>query len=82
MAGALDALYNAKQFKNVRGAIGGARSYISAYRNPGHHWPRNTKKAYEKYAACRHAFLEGIKQIQRFREAMRSVSLSGNLPKG
>ena len=80
VAEALDALYNVQQYKNIRAAIGGARSHISVYRNLSHHWPKNKRKAHEKYGNCRHAFLDGIKQIQQFREAMKSVGLSGNLP--
>ena len=79
LAAALDVLYNVNQFKNVRAEIGGVRSYINEYRNLSHHWPRNAKKAHKKYADCRHAFLDGIKQIQRFRAAMKKVALSGNL---
>ena len=82
IAKTLDALYDADRFKDVRAAIGGVRSYIKEYRNLSHHWPKNEKKAYQKYAECRHAFLEGIKKIQQFSEAMRSVGLSGKLPRG
>ena len=78
----LDALYNAKQCKDARAAIGGTRSYIKLYRNLSHHWARTAKEAYDKYTNCRHAFLEGIKQIQQFRTATKNVGLSGRLPRG
>lgn len=78
-ADTLDALHDVIQFRNVRAEIGGVRSYINEYRNLSHHWPKNKKKAYKKYADCRHAFLEGIKQIVRFRAAMKKVALSGKL---
>lgn len=75
----LDALHDTKQLKSARAAIGGVRSHIKEYRNPKHHWPANKKKAYQKYSDCRHAFMDGIKHIQRFRTAMRAVGLTGNL---
>lgn len=79
VANALDALHDTKQCKNARAAIGGVRSHVQEYRNPKHHWPTNKKKAYQKYSDCRHAFMDGIKHIQRFRTAMRAVGLTGNL---
>ena len=81
IAAALDAMYTAQECKNARGAIGGLRHYIQTYRNLSHHWPKNKKKAFEKYAECRHAFLDGIRQMVQFRQAMRNIALSGNLPK-
>ena len=81
VAGVLDALHDDARCNNVRAELGGVRNYIRRYRNPSHHWPRGKKKAYEKYADCRHGFLEGIKQIQQFRLAMKGVGLSGNLPR-
>ena len=80
-AKALDAMYEASQFRPVRAQIGGVRSYIAEYRNLSHHWPRNGKKAHKKYADCRHAFLDGVRQLQRFRVAMKQVGLTGNLPR-
>ena len=82
VAEALDALHQASQCMDARAGIGGVRSYISEYRNLVHHWPRNAKKAYDKYATCRHAFLDGIKKVKRFRTAIKQVGLSGNLPRG
>ena len=80
-ADTLDALYGSSQFHNVRAQVGGVRSYIAEYRNLSHHWPKNGKKAHKKYADCRHAFLDGVKQLQRFREAMKKAGLTGNLPR-
>ena len=77
----LDAMYEANQCRSVRAQIGGVRSYIAEYRNLSHHWPKNGKKAHKKYADCRHAFLDGVRQLQRFREAMKQVGLTGNLPR-
>lgn len=80
-ANVLDALYNLGRFQNIRAQIGGVRSYISEYRNLSHHWPRSKGASYKKYSDCRHAFLDGLKQIERFRYAMKQVGFSGNLPK-
>ncbi len=81
IAPALDAMHIAAQCQNARAAIGGVRSHISKYRNLSHHWPKNKKKAREKYTECRHAFLDGLRQLKSFREAMRHLHLSGNLPR-
>lgn len=81
VARTLDGMYESKQFKNVRAQIGGVRSYIAEYRNLSHHWPKNARRAHKKYADCRHAFLDGIRQMQRFRTAMKDVGLSGNIPR-
>ena len=79
VANLLDTLHQVKGFGGARGDIGGARRYIKEYRNPSHHWPRNRKEAHQKYANCRHAFLEGIIQIREFRMSMKKVGLSGSL---
>lgn len=81
-ASTLQALRNVSQLSNARAVIGGIEGYHSAYRNLAHHWPKNKKKAYQKYTDCRHAYLDGIKQIKRFRTAMKDAGLSGNLPRG
>lgn len=65
--------------KNASAAIGGAESYISQYRNIAHHYPNNAKKAAKKYRDCRHGFLDGIRKIEFFRDAVRSAGLSGRL---
>ena len=75
----LNALYGAPEFQQAQAAVGGVRSYMAQYRNLTHHWPKNKKDAYKKYADCRHGFLEGLKQMQQFRAAMKNAGLSGNL---
>lgn len=77
----LDALHDTKECKSARAAIGGVRSHIKEYRNPKHHWSTNKRAAYPKYSDCRHAFIDGVKHIHRFRIAMRAVGFTGNLPK-
>ncbi|MFF0950578.1 hypothetical protein ACFYE9_23790 [Rhizobium leguminosarum] len=78
-AATLAAMAQAPQFGAAMAAIGGAQSYISLYRNTAHHFPKNKKQAHRKYRDCRHAFLDGIKKIQHFREAMKNAGLSGTL---
>ena len=77
----LDALAAVKALTSARAAVGGVREYMSVERNLNHHWPKSKKRAYQKYVSCRYTFVEGIKKIARFRDAMRSVQLSGNLPR-
>ena len=77
----LDAMHNTTQLAAARAPIGGVRSFISEYRNLSSHWPRSRAQAHKKYADCRHAFLDGIKRIVRFRIAMRNANLTGNLPR-
>ncbi|NQU55970.1 MAG: hypothetical protein HQ513_01965 [Rhodospirillales bacterium] len=77
---ALDAMYGCGKCNNARAAIGGVRGYIASYRNMNHHWPKNKKKAQQRYTQCRLAFLEGLSQMRNFRIAMKGIGLSGNLP--
>ena len=81
VAQALDALHDANHFNNAKAAIGGARSYISDYRNLSHHFPLNKAQAARKYEDARHAFLEGLRQITNFRKAMQNAGLTGDLPR-
>ena len=63
----------------AQAAIGAARSFAKYYRNLSHHWPASKKAAYEKYADCRHQFLEGLRTIQAFRDAMKAAGHTGGL---
>jgi hypothetical protein len=72
----LAAMQKAPQLQNCAAAIGGAQSYISEWRNTSHHFPKNPKKAAQKYRACRHGFLEGIRQIKAFRSALRQMHIN------
>lgn len=78
-AATLTAMANAPQFNNVAAAIGGAQGYVNRYRNTAHHPPKNKLQAYRKYRDCRHGFLEGMKEVQHFRTAMRGVGLTGQM---
>lgn len=73
----LDKMYMTSQCQNILAQIGGVRSFVSEYRNLTAHFPKNKKRAFEKYRKCRHGFIDGIKHIQRFRSALKSLGLSG-----
>lgn len=75
-AATLGAMQGAPQFGAQAASVGGAQSYISVWRNTSHHFPKNRSKAAQKYRACRHGFLEGIRQIKAFREGMRNLGLN------
>lgn len=75
----LKAMQQASQFGAAAAPIGAVQNYISSYRNVAHHAPKNAKQAAQKYRDCRHAFLEGVRTIPRFRAAMRNAGLSGSI---
>lgn len=75
-AATLAAMQRAPQLGGCAAAVGGAQSYISVWRNTSHHFPKNPRKAAQKYRECRHGFLEGIRQIKAFRESMRTVGIN------
>lgn len=79
IAANLDKLYALEQCGGARPAIGGVRSYYSTYRNLTHHWPKNKAKAHKKYADCRHAFMDGLKNIEQFTTSMKNSGLTGKL---
>jgi hypothetical protein len=81
IANKLDALHREDCFAAARAAIGGVRSHYSTCRNRTHHWPKNKKKAHEKYADCKYDFVEGIQNVKRFRESMKNIGLTGNVKK-
>lgn len=74
-------LHNTYTKSNARAAIGASRSFITLYRNLSNHWPKNKKEALEQCTGCRHQFLEGLRTIKQFRDAMKEVGLTGNLPR-
>jgi hypothetical protein len=78
-ANTLIAMQAVAQFHNATAPIGAAQAYIAMYRNPNHHFPKDRKQAAIKYRDCRHSFLEGLRKIVFFRDAMRSIGLSGKL---
>jgi len=77
LANVLVSLQGANQFNNADTVIAAARVYVQRYRNPSHHVPKNKKQAYRKYRDCRHAFLDGLRNMQDFKDQMKSLGLSG-----
>lgn len=67
------------QFGGALAVIGSAQGYISQWRNLSHHFPKNAAAAAKKYRDCRHAFIEGLKQIENFRTAMSNIGLAYRL---
>ncbi|WP_205287599.1 hypothetical protein, partial [Luteibacter jiangsuensis] len=65
-----------RTFTVIIGTAGGGRSQ---YRNTAHHTPKSKEQAAKKYRDCRHGFLEGLRKIPLFRNAMRNLGLSGGL---
>jgi hypothetical protein len=78
-ANTLDEIEKTTQFAPQKAIIGGIRNYVASYRNTVHHWPKDQKQAARKYRDCRHAFLDGLKQLKAYSDAVRTVGLSGSL---
>lgn len=79
VAKTLDAMMAAPDCHNAIGALAAARGYIYVYRNANHHFPKNKAQAAKKYKECRHSFLDGLKKVRHFRDAMRNLGLTGGL---
>jgi len=79
-ANTLDLLIAHTATKGQSAAWGAARGFVAQWRNISHHFPANKKQAAKKYTECRHAFLDGLKQMQALRTACKKVRLSGALP--
>lgn len=79
LASVLANLQGASQFNNADTVLGAAKMFVKRYRNPSHHVPKNKKDAYRKYRDCRHAFLDGLRNIRDFKDQMKSLGLSGGL---
>lgn len=75
----LAAMQKSSHFSNAAGPIGAVQGYINLYRNTAHHTPKDKKQAAKKYRDCRHGFLDGIKKVPVFRDAMKGLGLSGLL---
>jgi hypothetical protein len=78
-AATLDAMQASPQFITAAADIGSVRWYVSEYRNTSHHFPKNKAQAAVKYRDCRHAFIDGLKRINTFRNAMKARGLSGTI---
>jgi len=78
-AATLDAMQVASQFGASMAAIGSVRFFVAEYRNTSHHFPKNAEQAATKYRECRHAFLDGLKRVNAFRNSMKDRGLSGSI---
>ena len=65
------------QFQNADAILGASRIFVSRYRNAAHHFPKNKKQAWTKYRDCRHAFLDGLRNVRDLKAAMKALGLSG-----
>lgn len=79
LANVLVALQGCAQLNGADTIIGAARIFVQRYRNTSAHFPKKKKDAYRKYRDCRHAFLDGLRHMQDFRDAMRAAGLSGTI---
>jgi hypothetical protein len=79
LASVLVALQGASQFNNADTVISAARMFVQRYRNPAHHVPKDKKSAFRKYRDCRHAFLDGLRNMRDFKDAMKAIGLSGGI---
>ncbi|WP_029868164.1 hypothetical protein [Sphingomonas sp. UNC305MFCol5.2] len=76
-ANVLVSLQGAPQFNNADTVLSAVRMFVQRYRNVAHHVPKDKKSAYRKYRDCRHAFLDGLRNMRDFKDAMKSLGLSG-----
>lgn len=79
LANVLINLQGSGKFINADTVLSAARMYVQRYRNVAHHIPKNKKQAYRKYRDCRHAFLDGLRTMRDFVDAMKALGLSGGL---
>jgi len=77
LANVLVSLQGSGKFNNADTVLSAARMYVQRYRNVAHHVPKNKKQAYRKYRDCRHAFLDGLRTMRDFTDAMKALGLSG-----
>jgi hypothetical protein len=77
LANVLVNLQGSGKFNNADTVLSAARMYVQRYRNAAHHVPKNKKQAYRKYRDCRHAFLDGLRTMRDFTDAMKALGLSG-----
>jgi hypothetical protein len=77
LASVLLALQSCPNLKNADTTISTLRAFVSKYRNAAHHPPKNKKQSFIKYRDCRHGFLDGLRHMRDFRDALRQAGLSG-----
>ncbi len=67
LADQIDKLWDCKDFKPHRAALGDARAFVKEFRNTASHAPANAKQAAEKIRKCRTGFLDAIGVAQKLR---------------
>ncbi|QNM82028.1 hypothetical protein H8M03_08270 [Sphingomonas sabuli] len=75
LANVLQTMENRPPMNQKRQTIAAARGFTHKYRNFNHHPPAEARARARRFRECRHAFLEGLKQIRDFREDMAEVGL-------
>ena len=65
LADVIDALYETRQFRTHRAALGSARNFIREFRNTASHAPRSAKQSAEKIRKCKTGFLDGIRVAKK-----------------
>jgi|ERR1044071_2017927 hypothetical protein len=71
-ADTIDALYELRQLRDQRAALGGARDFVKEYRNKASHAPRTAREAMEKIRKCRAGFLDAIRVSKNLHTAMKA----------
>jgi hypothetical protein len=69
----IDTLYATPMFNNYRAALGGARSFFRAYRNPPSHPARTPKEVVEKIRKCKTGLIEAIRMAGELRSLIQKV---------
>jgi hypothetical protein len=74
-ADAIDALYDCKEIKDHRAALGGARSFMKTYRNPSSHPAKNHKDAAKAIKVCRDGFRSAAQNATALRSAAKALMM-------
>jgi hypothetical protein len=72
-ASIIDALYAAPKFKKFRATLGGARSFVRAYRNIASHPATTPQLAAAKIKSCKAGFLEALRLARDLRSAIQEL---------
>jgi hypothetical protein len=73
LADIIDELYQARQFRSHRAALGSARDFIKEFRNTASHAPRSARQAMEKIKKCKKGFLDAIDVARKLRCVMQAL---------
>lgn len=73
LADIIDALYETKEFKDHRAALGGAREFVKQFRNAASHAPRTAAEAAQRIKKCRTGFLDAVNVCLQLRNVAHGV---------